>query len=75
MLGGAKLKFEPGADSNIGGTPPQKGLTRTLVYTGVHILMWSLNLKVHVHVLMWSLNLKVHLHVHVHVVHVTQAKL
>ena len=28
MLGGAKLKFEPGADSNIGGaTPPQKGLT------------------------------------------------
>ena len=33
MLGGAKLKFEPGADSNIGGAiPPQKGLTRTLLW-------------------------------------------
>ena len=34
MLGGAKLKFQPSADSNIGGaTPPQKGLTRTLSHS------------------------------------------
>ena len=66
MLGGAKLKFEPGADSNIGGaTPPQKGLRRTLMYsilyvqyitcTVQHMYMYStLHVQLH-HMYMYSI--------------------
>ena len=51
MLGGAKLKFEPRADSNIGGaTPPQKGLMKTLNYRYTGTCMY-----VHVHAYMYML--------------------
>ena len=53
MLGGAKLKFEPRADSNIGGaTPPQKGLMKTLNYryTGTCMYVHIIYICIHVHV-------------------------